>query len=433
MPFTHAVQVRCGASVLGDIPKQVPLSGSDNLWMRWSSLLLKSGFVVAFVLSSALRPGIAGTLEVEDIRIGADGKTTRLVVELNDRVEPHVFGLPDPYRLVIDLPEAGFSLTEDRMGDGVGIITNIRYGLFRPGMSRIVLDLGFPAKVKKQFLLRPDGNKTWRLVFDLQEATRDEFVTLSRPDFAPTRPAESPKQNPVPNDLKQRPRVVIDPGHGGVDPGAIGTSGVYEKDIALRYSHAVAEELRNTGKFDVKLTREEDVFLPLGDRVLQARSLGADLFLSFHANSHRNRSIQGVSVFTLSNRASDEGAAAMAERENRSDAISGVDLGDYSDDVQNILIDFARTKTNELSVRFARDIFVNRIKPDAKLLPRPWRSAGFAVLKAPDVPSVLIELGYMSNLSEERLLKSPAYRTRLSQAIKEAVVEYFSSTQNSAL
>ena len=401
--------------------------------MQWNSSLVTTWFVVAFLAASALQPGIADTLQVEDIRIGSDGRTTRFVVELNDRVEPNVFGLPDPYRLVIDLPEVGFDLAEDRMGRGGGIITNIRYGQFRPGTSRIVLDLGSPAKVQKQFVLGPDGNKPWRLVFDLQQATRDEFVTLLRPNVAATRPAERQASNPVPHVPKQLARIVIDPGHGGVDPGAIGTSGVYEKDIALRYSHAVAQELRNTGRFEVKLTRDEDVFLPLRDRVRQARSLGADLFLSFHANSHRNRSIQGVSVFTLSNRASDKDAAAMAARENRSDAISGVDLGDYSDEVQDILIDFARTKTNELSVRFARDILVDRIKPDAELLPRPWRSAGFAVLKAPDVPSVLVELGYISNPKEERLLNSSAYRATLSRAIKEAVVEYFSSTQSSTL
>lgn len=398
-----------------------------------TSLLLTVGVVVVLSVTSAQMPVLAGDLRVQDIRIGTSADGTRFVVELSESTEARIFGLPDPYRLVIDLPEVNFDLTEERIGDGAGLISKIRYGLFRPGTSRFVLDLGSPAKVAKQFLLRPEGGKPWRLVLDLQETTRAEFVALMR--LSVPSATQSRREAPIsePSNSSGRARVVIDPGHGGVDPGAIGVSGAYEKDIALIYSRAIAQELRKTGRFDVELTRDRDIFLPLRDRLQHARTTGADLFLSFHANSHPKRSTRGVSVYTLSDRASDKEAALLAAHENKSDAISGVNLGNYSDDVQDILIDFARTKTNELSVKFARDILVDQIRPEAALLTRPWRSAGFTVLKAPDVPSVLVELGYISNPREERLLTSPGHREKMARAVTNAVIEYFSTIQKAAL
>ena len=380
-------------------------------------------------------PDMAGAqdLKVQDIRIGVHTGSTRFVVELNDRVEPRIFGLPDPFRVVIDLPEVDFDLPEERIGDGAGLISKLRYGLFRPGTSRFVLDLASPSKVTKHFILKPDGGKPWRLVLDIAPTTRADFI-------ASMRPSEADNPNPVtavpvPSTPRQkaRPVVVVDAGHGGVDPGAIGVSGVYEKKIALDYAREVARLLKASGKYDVVLTRNRDIFLPLRERVRISRAAGADLFLSMHANTHPKRATRGFSVYTLSDRASDKEAAALAALENKSDVIGGVNLGNYSDDVQNILIDFAQAKTNELSVKFARDILVGQVKTSASLLTRPWRSAGFAVLKAPDVPSVLVELGYISNPREERLLVTQKHRRELSAAIVEAVDVYFETTQSAAL
>ena len=210
-------------------------------------------------------------------------------------------------------------------------------------------------------------------------------------------------------------------------------SGVYEKKIALDYAREIVQELKASGKYEVVMTRDRDIFLPLRERVRLSRAAGADLFLSLHANTHPKRRTRGFSVYTLSDRASDKEAAALAALENKSDVIGGVNLGDYSDDVQNILIDFAQAKTNELSVKFARDILVGEVKTSASLLTRPWRSAGFAVLKAPDVPSVLVELGYISNPQEERLLVTATHRQKLSRAIVQAVETYFETTQSAAL
>jgi N-acetylmuramoyl-L-alanine amidase len=379
-------------------------------------------------------PAWSSGLEVKDIRIGLQAGATRFVVDLSDSVEPRVFGLADPFRIVIDLPEVNFTLPEERIGDGAGLISKLRYGLFRPGTSRFVLDLTTPSRVDKQFLLRPDGGKPWRLVLDLVATDRAGFIAAMRPAGSPPpRVASVPPPVPVPTTPNVRPVVVVDAGHGGVDPGAIGVSGIYEKKIALDYAREIANKLERTGKYDVVLTRDRDIFLPLRERVRIARAAGADLFLSLHANTHPSRSTRGFSVYTLSNRASDREAAALAALENKSDVIGGVDLGEYDDDVQNILIDFAQAKTNELSVKFARDILIASVKPDASLLTRPWRSAGFAVLKAPDVPSVLIELGYISNPREERLLVTAQHRARLSDAIVRAVSEYFRTTQSAAL
>ena len=389
--------------------------------------------IAAVLLVSRGSNAAAADLEVKDIRIGVNSGSTRFVVELSDTVEPRIFGLPDPFRIVIDLPEVNFSLSEERIGDGAGLIEKLRYGLYRPGTSRFVLDLQTPSKVSKQFLLRPDGAKPWRFVLDLVPTSREDFIVAMKPTRSALPPVATTPPSLVPRAPNPKPVVVIDAGHGGVDPGAIGVSGVYEKKIALDYSRDIAERLRATGLYEVVMTRDRDVFLPLRERVRIARAAGADLFLSVHANTHPKRATKGFSVYTLSNRASDKEAAALAALENKSDVIGGVDLGDYSDDVQNILIDFAQAKTNELSVKFARDNLVGEIGQRARLLGRPWRSAGFAVLKAPDVPSVLLELGYISNPAEERLLVSRAHREKMSAAIVRAVGVYFKETQNAGL
>lgn len=393
----------------------------------WSVVL------TAAALSYACPAAQAAGLEVRDIRIGIHDGSTRFVVELSDGVEPRIFGLADPYRVVIDLPEVNFTLEKERIGAGAGLIDQLRYGLFRPGTSRFVLDLKAPSKIARQFVLKPNGSKPWRLVVDLEATTREDFLTTMRPnpDIAP--PVASRTPEPKPSEPNAIPVVVIDAGHGGVDPGAIGVSGVYEKKISLQYAKDIADKLRKTGRYEVVLTRDRDIFLPLRERVRIAHSASADLFLSLHVNSHPKRSTRGLSVYTLSNKASDKEAAALAALENKADVIGGVDLGDYSDDVQNILIDFAQAKTNELSIRFARDVMLNEVDDHTHLLGRPWRSAGFAVLKAPDVPSVLVELGYVSNPQEEQLLMSSKHRQKLTDAIVKAVDTYFRTTQNAAL
>ena len=391
-------------------------------------------FVSLFAAAYIPIPAAAAGPEVKDLRIGIREDATRFVIDLSDKVEPRIFGLPDPFRIVIDLPEVVFALPAERLGARGGMVEGLRYGLFRPGTSRFVLDLTTSAKVARTFMLKPDGAKPWRLVIDLAPTDRAGFMVAMRPTPPVTASSRAPDPPLRTAPVKRAvPVVVLDAGHGGVDPGAIGRSGAYEKDIVLAYAKEIKRQLEAGGRAKVVLTRRRDIFLPLRDRVQVARRADADLFLSLHVNSHKNRSIQGFSAYTLSEKASDAEAHALADKENKADVIGGLNLGTYSDDIQNILIDFARVKTNEFSVRFARDIMVKEVAQSARLVKRPWRSAGFAVLKAPDVPSVLIELGYATNRQEERLLRDPKYRRALSAAITRSIVQYLKTNRSAAV
>lgn len=391
---------------------------------------------VAFTLFAATMGGslpVAAAPQVQDLRIGVHDNATRFVIDLNERIEPRIFGLPDPYRIVIDVPEVAFALPADRLNLKGGLIERLRYGLFRPGNSRFVLDLRGSAKVVHSFTLSPNGAKPWRVVLDIAPTDRAGFLQAMRPapDIAVPQERPEPPLRTAPA-KRSIPVVVLDAGHGGVDPGAVGASGVPEKDIVLAYAREIKRQLEAHGRVKVVLTRDRDVFLALRERVQVARHADADLFISLHVNSHNDPRVRGFSAYTLSERASDAEADALATKENKADIIGGLNLGNYSDDVQNILIDFAQAKTNELSVRFARDMMVKEVSQSARLVKRPWRSAGFAVLKAPDVPSVLIELGYLTNRKEEHRLRDPGYRRALSAAITRSIVAYLDANTSAS-
>ncbi len=223
------------------------------------------------------------------------------------------------------------------------------------------------------------------------------------------------------------PVIVIDPGHGGVDPGATGVSGIYEKHITLAMAREMKAVLEKNGRYRVHLTRDRDVFIRLRDRVAIARSQGADLFISLHADAVQNPQIRGLSVYTLSQNASDNEAQTLAEKENKADLIAGVDLTHETPDVAGILIDLAQRETMNRSAGFATEL-VDEVGQEMDLLGNTHRFAGFAVLKAPDVPAVLVEMGYLSNDFEEKQLRQPQYRARLAKAIATAVERYFPSS-----
>lgn len=232
-----------------------------------------------------------------------------------------------------------------------------------------------------------------------------------------------------PNPPRPNAVVVIDPGHGGIDPGAIGADGAYEKNIVFSTALDLARLLAATGRFRVHLTRRRDEFVPLPDRVARARAWHADVFVSIHADALPNAAMRGLSVFTLSAHASDQDAAALAASENR-EVVDGVDLGRQSHDVGNVLLDLARRQTDNLSIAFARDAVtaLGRVVP---LLENPQRSANFVVLTAPDIPSVLVELGCLSNPVEERLLQQAAYQERLAHGLAQAIEMYFAVHRSS--
>jgi N-acetylmuramoyl-L-alanine amidase len=218
---------------------------------------------------------------------------------------------------------------------------------------------------------------------------------------------------------------VLDAGHGGSDPGTVGIGGVHEKDVTLAVVREMRRVLEASGRYVVRLTRDGDELIRLRDRMSRARAAGADVFISVHADSIGSSETRGASVYTLSDTASDAEAAALAQRENRADIIAGVDLSHESKDVASILIDLAQRETMNSSARFAQTL-VEELAKDVRLLPNnPHRFAGFVVLKAPDTPALLLELGYLSNREDAALLRTPEHRRRLAQALLRAVDQYF--------
>jgi N-acetylmuramoyl-L-alanine amidase len=385
---------------------------------------------VAFVILRLLALGLGLLLsaraeaapEVTAVRVGVESDATRLVLQLSEPVSYNLFTLTGPDRVVVDLPQMTWRATEEI--DPRGLVARLRVGLFKPGTSRLVLDLNGPARVQQAMLL--PGGLGPRLVVDLEPAAGG----LARPMLARVQPAAASVPFTAPGAAIARqavkPVIAIDAGHGGADPGAIGVHGTYEKHVTLAAARELKAQLEATGRYKVVLTRRSDVFIRLRDRVMRARKAGADLFISLHADSIGSPDIRGLSVYTLSERASDKEAAALAVRENKADLIAGVDLsGVEAPEVVNILIDLAQRETMNLSARYA-SMLVDDLGDRVALLRDTHRFAGFAVLKAPDVPSVLIELGYLSNPTEERMLADRDYRARLIGAIVRATERFFS-------
>lgn len=382
---------------------------------------------IAMLAASGAVPAAAEPV-VTAVRLGDYPSKTRFVLDLSERVGFTIFTLADPYRVVVDLPEVAWRLRSDAAPTRRRI-TGYRYGLFRPGQSRVVLDLAHPVAVAKAFLLGPNGNRGHRLVIDLKDVSREAFLQAIRRGPAP--PDEDGATDTVAPPVQradQRPLIMIDPGHGGVDPGARGISGTWEKDITLLLARELRRQLMATGRYRVAMTRDRDVFVRLRQRIAIAQRAGADLFLSLHADSIDDRAIRGGSVYTLSERASDKEAAALAQKENKADIIAGIDLNEQSETVAKILIDLRQRLTKNESVTLAKTL-VDELGDSTRLLRNTHRFAGFAVLKAPDIPSVLIEMGYLSNRTDERLLRQSRHRSKLATAIVRAVDRYFARQQ----
>jgi N-acetylmuramoyl-L-alanine amidase len=363
-----------------------------------------------------------------DVRVGGDDKATRFVMDFDRRIDLAAFTLSDPYRVVIDLPQVVFKLPEKAGEQGRGLVKAFRYGLIMQGGSRIVLDTKGPVRVDKAFALPAADGQPARLVVDLTPTDRVSFLrTISLEDRtnrsgASKHTASAPAETPG----DPRPMIVIDPGHGGIDSGTKSFSGQDEKDVVLAFGLMLRDKLEKTGKYRVAMTRDDDTFVPLHERVRFARARTAALFISIHADSipRSEGQAEGASVYTLSEHASDAEAASLAETENRSDAIAGVDLSGEPDDVANILIDLAQRETKVFSLQFARTL-VGELKPVIPLHAHPLKSAGFIVLKAPDVPSVLVELGYMTTKSDLVHLMSPQWRARTADSLVQAVNTFF--------
>ncbi|MEJ1161386.1 N-acetylmuramoyl-L-alanine amidase [Prosthecomicrobium sp. N25] len=365
----------------------------------------------------------AASFEVED-------GLTRFTLELSKPVAFDAFGLTDPYRLVIDLPETRFDFAPDPHREGKGLVTSWRHGLFMTGRSRLVFDLAGPVRIETASIEPQDGGGA-RAVFAFRAAARAEFEVnhVRRAKAAPVVEGTGilPKgDREATRPERAKPMVVIDPGHGGLDVGTRSpASGTFEKTVVLDIARLLEKKLLETGRYEVRMTRSDDRFIPLAERVAIARAHHADLFLSIHADAEYDRSVRGATVYTLDDRASDTAAAALAAKENASDALAGVVPEETMDAVADILIDLTVRETKRFSQVLARTL-IDDLRAVGRLVKaNPHRSANFRVLKAHDIPSALVELGFLSNRDDEQLMMSTDWREKTTAALIGSIDRFF--------
>jgi len=377
--------------------------------------------------------GVSDFPIASDARLAGDAKQTRFILDLDKAVQFRAFALADPYRVIVDLPQVNFQLPAGVGGAGRGLVKAFRYGVVMPGGSRIVFELTGPARIAKSYVLEAANGQPPRLVLEFEEVDRTAFVQSLAPENRPElRPAiaeanaavaraDAPAAPPSPPD--KRPVIVIDPGHGGVDNGTeAGGADVMEKNLVLSFGLALRDRIEKSGKYRVVMTRTDDTFIALPDRVKVARSEAAALFISIHADAlaRGEGDARGATIYTLSDKATDSDAERLADAENKSDAIAGVNLADEPTEVADILIDLVQRETKTFSNRFAR-VLMGEMKNTVRMHKHPLKSAGFRVLKAPDVPSVLVELGYVSNKADLEHLVSENWRSRTVGSMAQAI------------
>lgn len=354
----------------------------------------------------------AAATEVRGLRIWEGPEHTRVVLDLTDRAEYRVFTLTGPDRVVLDLQRA--RLAEYLTPKARGVVVGVRSGNPERNTLRIVFDVQAAVR-PKSFLLDPAERYRHRLVLDL--------YPLAAAATAPPRPVVRAAE-PQASELR-KVVVAIDAGHGGEDPGAIGSNGTREKDITLKVARLLARKIDQEPGMEAVLIRDGDYFVPLRDRFEKAREKKADLFLSIHADAFTDPTVRGSSVFVLSQRgASNEAARYLAERENRSDLVGGVSLQDKDPTLAAVLLDLSQGATLEASASAAQHVLA-ALQSMGKAHKRYVERANFAVLRSPDVPSMLIELAFITNPDEEKRLRDPEHRSKLSKAILEGVRNYF--------
>ncbi len=366
-------------------------------------------------------PAIAAAVAVD-----SDGAKTRFKVTLSKAVTAQVSLMERPDRVIIDLPEVAFHLPQEAGRSREGLIASYRYGLFAPGRSRVVMELTQPAVVSGMTTAPDATGAATILTIELSRTEREEFRRAAVENPAATKEASAP---PLAQETKDaRPVIMIDPGHGGIDPGANASSGsILEKDLVLSFAQGLRKKLEESGRYKIIMTRDQDVFVSLGDRVRAARAAQADLFISVHADSiSGGQEVRGLTVYTGSERASDADSARLADRENKADAVAGVESADMPDDVSDILMELTLRETRGFSHNFASRL-VGEFDSVARLNKNPHRQARFQVLRAHDVPSVLVELGYLSSQKDLDLLMSEEWRAKMVSAMSVAVDRFFAA------
>jgi N-acetylmuramoyl-L-alanine amidase len=340
-----------------------------------------------------------------------------LTLSISQPVPWRVRVLDEPPRVVLDFREVDWRGI-DRVAQGSAHVETLRAGIFRPGWSRLVLALDGPFAVTQAGMSTQNGA---RVTVRLDPVDPVEFaVAAAQPEpdgWALPDPAMLPKATP----RKGGPLVVVlDPGHGGIDPGAE-RDGLSEAGLMLTFARDLKEVLLRDGGFSVVLTRDEDSFVPLETRISIARAAGADLFIALHADALAEGEASGATLYTLSDEASDEAARTLAERHDRDDLLSGVDLTQQDDLVATVLMDMARTETSPRTDRLALSLQAAINEAGLKMHRHPIQQAGFSVLKSPDIPSILVELGFLSSASDLARLKDPEWRAKMTAALRDGI------------
>ncbi|MCV2891774.1 N-acetylmuramoyl-L-alanine amidase [Lentibacter sp. XHP0401] len=373
--------------------------------------LLWGGIAVAQSLSGLAR------VDTEASGLRQSRQTVTLTLALSQPVPYRVYTLDTPQRLVLDFREVDWSgVTEKAFGEAAAM-RELRFGGFRPGWSRMVAELAAPYALDSAQMTRNADTGQAELVVRLKKSTPEAFAAQSGPPKGDLWPEPLAPAPPKAND---RVLVVLDPGHGGIDPGA-SRDGQTEKDLMLTFAREIAEELGRLGAVDVLLTRTDDSFVSLERRVAMAHQAGADLFISLHADALAEGRAHGATVHTLADDATDEATALLAERHDRADLLSGTDLSGQDDIVADVLLDLARQETEPRTERLARAIIGGLESKGAPLNRRPYRAAAFSVLKAADIPSVLLEIGFLSSDRDFTNIINATWRRSMAEGLRDGI------------
>lgn len=362
--------------------------------------------------------------QASSIKDTSDGLNVTLA--LSQGVAWRVFTLQSPPRLVLDFREVDWRGTQAKEFDRAERAISVRMGGFRPGWSRMVVDLAGPYGVAQADMVLEPNTKTAQLTVALTQMSADDFAAVSGAPVLPGWEAEISEEPSFSAEAAGQNDtfvIVIDPGHGGIDPGAE-NGGVNEKALMLTFAQELKDVLIRSADVEVVLTREDDSFVSLERRVAIAHQVGADLFLSLHADALSEGRANGATVYTLSDSASDKASAALAERHDRADILSGVDLTGSDDVVADVLMDLARQETGPRAEALARTLTSGIDDTGLPLNSRPLRRAGFSVLKSPDIPSVLLELGFLSSERDRTNISDPGWRAEMARAVRDAILQW---------
>jgi len=371
-----------------------------------------------------------------NLKIVTTAEGGQLIATLTARPDYQLMLLDNPPRLVVDLSETdlnpALTAINNDPANKIKFVRNVHFGLNGAGNTRIILETDRPFRID-DILADPLHDSIWQLIIDIEPTSTQIFEQ----ELARMRQNLNPKNNPLSSPLQnqdnetERPfTIVLDAGHGGFDSGAEGISGILEKDVTLAFVHELQSILAQTHpEYIVRLTREDDIFLRLSERVKVAHNLRADLFISIHADSIHLANVRGATVYTISDQASDALAKAIAENENKADLLDELP-SDEPPEVVDILLDLTRRETDALSISFADQLVDHLSRAGVRLIRPSHRYAGFMVLRAPEIPSVLVELGYLSNSTDEKLIADPEWRTDVAATIAKAIEEYALKRRN---